>query len=200
MADRVDNQLLLESGLELMRQNGKPLTRQPGFGRSMRYAMANGETVRIRTCNDHVLIVLADDVDPDKATLNIEGTDWLLIVMPEVQRTAGKVLAYLIPTPVAVEASRRSHREWLNSNPNTRGGNTTFNLWFDEGGVSAGFAEHWKQYLLPGTAEMKATTANTVSSGSNIKDVVDAARQMIATTAGVPIAAVKITVDFGATA
>jgi hypothetical protein len=47
---------------------------------------------------------------------------------------------------------------------------------------------------------MMAATANTVSSGSNIKDVVDAARQMIATTAGVPIAAVKITVDFGATA
>jgi hypothetical protein len=193
----VDNSILLGVGLDLMRQNGHPLTKQAGHGRSMRYVMPSGETVRVRTCNDHILIVLADDPDPDKANLNIEGTHWLLVVMPEIERTAGKVLAYLVPTRVAVEAARRCHREWLATKPNTGGGNMTFNLWFDAGGNSAGFAERWKQYLLHGDAESKPQDAVEISSSGNIKDEVEMARQRIARAAGVSVAAVRITVDFG---
>jgi hypothetical protein len=180
-----------------MRQNGKPLTRQAGFGRSMRYLAPNGETVRVRTCNDHILIVLASDPDPDKAELNIEGTDWLLIVMLETQRTPGKVLAYLVTTGVAVEAARRCHRKWLSTKPNTSGSNTTFNLWFDDGGNSAGFAEHWKQYILPGDADTEQPDVMDIPPGGNIKSEVEMARQRIATVAGVSVAAVRITVDFG---
>ncbi len=193
----VDNSKLLRAGLELMRRNGQPLTKQPGFGRSMRYLTPTGESVRVRTCNDHILIVLAGDPDPDKAKLNIEGTDWLLIVMLETQRTAGKAMAYLVPTGVAVEAARRCHRQWLSSKPKTGGSNTTFNLWFDEGGNSAGFAEHWKQYLLPGTVDTEQLDAIDIPPSGNIKNEVEMARQRIASAAGVSVAAVRITVDFG---
>src|SRR5260370_41034626 len=119
----VDNDALLAAGLDLMRKNGKPLTKILGTGRSMRYTLANGETVRVRTCNDAILIVLADKPSGSDAKLNIEGTDWLLVVMPEVERTPGNIRAYLVPSSVAVEATRRSHDRWLNSNPNTKGGN-----------------------------------------------------------------------------
>src|SRR5258707_6067690 len=127
---RIDNDALLTAGLELMRQDGKPLSKLQSPGRSMLYALSSGETVRVRTCNDHILIVLADRPDDD-AKLNIEGTDWLLLVMPEIERTPGSVIAYLVPTKVAVEAARCTHREWLATKPNTKGGNTTWNLWFD---------------------------------------------------------------------
>lgn len=198
MSDRLTNDVLLNAGVEMMRQNGKPLARQGGFGRSMRFTIPNGETVRVRTCNDHILIVVANNPDPDKASLNIEGTDWLLIVMPEIERTEGKVLAYLVPTHVAVEAARRCHREWLATKPNTAGSNTTFNLWFDTGGKSSGFAAHWHQYLLPGESEAKQSVVTAESTPvSNIKDVVEMARQHIARVAGVSVAAVRITVDFG---
>src|SRR5436305_699929 len=97
---RVDSSELLEAGLALMRRGGKPLTRMPTKGRAMLYQLSNGETLRVRTCNDHVLIVVGDSPEPESMS-NIEGTDWLLVVMPEIERTRGRVLAYLIPASEA---------------------------------------------------------------------------------------------------
>ena len=195
MSDRIDNTILVNAGLQLMQQNGQPLIKQPGYGRSMRFVLPNGQTVRVRTCNDHILIVVADHPDPDKASLNIEGTDWLLLVMPEIERTPGKVLAYLVPTHVAVTEARRCHREWLATKPNTSGTNTTYNLWFDSHGKSSGYAAKWREYLLQGTTEAKQTIVENAPMG-NIKDEVEMARQRIAKAAGVSISAVRITVDF----
>ena len=79
--------------------------------------------------HDHILVVVADKPTID-ASLNIQGTDWLLIVMPEIERAEGKVIAYLVPTEEAEAAVRKSHEEWLSSNPNTKGRNTTWNLRF----------------------------------------------------------------------
>ena len=95
----------------------------------MQYALPNGETVRVRTCNDHVLVALAASARKG-AALNIEGTDHLLVVMPEIPRTGGSVIAYLVPTEIAVEAVRTTHADWLASNPNTKGKNRTWNIWF----------------------------------------------------------------------
>ena len=50
--------------------------------------------------------MLGNQVSGD-AKLNIQGTEWLLVVMPEVPRTRGKVLAYLVPTA----SSRRYCKE-----------------------------------------------------------------------------------------
>src|SRR5713101_747328 len=128
--DGVPNESLLAAALKLMEQNAKPLTKAQGFGRSMRYLLANGESVRVRTCNDHILIVLGNKASGDDAKLNIDGTDWLLVAMLETPRTPGNVIAYLVPTKVAVDAARSTHHAWLGTNPNTKGENKTWNLWF----------------------------------------------------------------------
>jgi hypothetical protein len=190
----VPNETLLAAALELMKQNGKPLTKTNGAGRSMRYSMPTGETVRVRTCNDHILIVLASKAEGN-AKLNIQGTDWLLIAMPEIPRTPGKVLAYLVPTSVAVEAARKTHHAWLATSPNTKGDNRTWNLWFNENGPKKanGFHEHWKKYLLKGSAEARLPTTITQT---DVKSEVEAARLRIAKAAGVPVAAVRISIDF----
>lgn len=196
---RVDNNALLTEGLELMRANGKPLTKLPRFGRAMRYSLPNGETVRVRTCNDHILIVVADRPSSE-ANLNIEGTDWLLVVMPEIERTPGKVVAYLVPTHVAVDAARTTHKAWLDTNPNTAGSNTTWNLWFSEYGPAKAnnFATKWSQYRLTGEGEATyATVPDDISQTGSVKAEVEAARQRISKAAGVSPAAVKITIEFG---
>jgi hypothetical protein len=166
----------------------------------MLYCLPNGERVRARTCNDHILIIVADSPAVD-AKLNIEGTEWLLIVMPEVERTPGRIIAYLVPTQVAVDAARLTHRTWLETNPNTRGGNTTWNLWFDENGPSKAndFATKWKQYLL-NSDDVRANEAVLNDSGQtgSVKAEVEAARQRISKAAGVSPGAVKITIEFGA--
>jgi hypothetical protein len=193
--DGVSNDLLLAAALELMRQNGKPLTKSPGFGRSMRYSLPNGESVRIRTSNDHILIVLADQPSGN-AKLNIEGTNWLLIAMPEVERTPGKIRAYLLPTKVAVDAARKTHQDWLATNPNTKGNNTTWNLWFCADGPAKAnnFDTYWKQYLLKGDADVKPDV--TMETDGSVKSEVEAARQRISKAAGVPATSVRITIDF----
>ncbi len=201
-AERIDNVVLLQAGLELMRQNGKPLTKLPSKGRAMLFKLEDGQSVRARTCNDHILIAVADRPTED-AKLNIEGTDWLLIVMPEVERTHGNVLGYLVPTEEAVEEVRRTHREWLATNPATKGGNTTWNLWFDhEGsGKANDYAEKWAQYRLEGmivtSEEAGNQTAPAGEAGENLRAEVRAAQESIARAAGVPPEAVRISIDFG---
>ena len=109
---KVPNEQLLEAGLSLMAQSGQSLQRAEAKGRAMLYRTAEGETVRVRTCNDHVLVVVAESPEAG-AKLNIDGTDKILIVMPEIPRSPGPVVAYFLPTAVAVEAVQSTHREWL---------------------------------------------------------------------------------------
>ena len=198
---RIDNNLLVDAGLETMRQSGQPLTKLPAKGRSMLYTLPNGESVRARTCNDHILIVVASE-ETEGARLNIEGTDWLLIVMPETERTDGKVIVYLVPSKIAADAARRTHADWLATNPNTKGSNTTWNLWFDPDGPAKAndFAKKWETYRIPSdvTTLGVVTVANSPSGGGgNIKAEVEAARNRVAMVAGVAPEAVKISIDFG---
>jgi hypothetical protein len=198
---RIPNEELLAAGVELMKQNGQELTKVPGFAHSMMYSTPDKKTVRVRTCNDHILIVLGDQASGN-ARLNIEGTDCLLVVMPEFERTPGKVKAYLVPTDVACEAARRTHLEWLGSDPNTKGENKTWNLWFSPDGPAKAnnFETHWAKYLLKGDAYTtrvgQAANVGETSDGS-VKTEVDKARQRISKAAGVPPTAVRISIDFG---
>lgn len=198
--NKIDNDVLLDAGLKLMRQNGKRLSKMPSTGRSMLFKLSDGDTVRIRTCNDHILIAIADSPRKD-AKLNIEGTDWLLIVMPKEERTHGQVIAYLVPTAEAVAETRRAHEEWLANNPNTRGANTTWNLWFNGRGPSmaCNYAKRWEKFRLNGeVSTLDKAIPQTSDQGRNIKEVVEVARQHIASAAGVSPQAIKISIDFAA--
>jgi hypothetical protein len=198
---KVPNAELLQAGLALAEQAGRPLKRIQSKGRAMLYEAPDRTTVRVRTCNDHVLVVLAESPAPE-AALNIEGTDHLLIVMPENPRSRGAIVAYLVPTEVAVQAARASHKEWLASNPNTAGKNRTWTLWFDDIGPSKAnaFAEKWATYRLRGSIDLnepdRAKTASRVNGSSNsLGQVIAAAKRQIASAAGVPESAVRITID-----
>ena len=196
----IPNDLLLQAGLQLMKQDGRPLTKISSSGRSMKYALRNGETVRVRTCNDPILIVLSDKSSGDDAKLNIDGTDWLLIVMPEIPRTPGKVLAFLVPTEIASSACRKAHALWLDSKPNTGGNNTTWNIWFDDGHKPwNGFASKWSKYLLEVTGVVPQPTGSAEKPDleTNMKTEIEEARQRVSRAAGVPVDAVKITIQFG---
>ena len=107
--DRVDTASLRSAGLKLMRENGKLLERKAG--RAEIYTMPNGDCVRVRTSNDRNLVAKAKRPAMD-APLDIEGTDWLLIVMLEVKRTAGRIAAYLVQAEEAAETVRRCHEDW----------------------------------------------------------------------------------------
>lgn len=194
--NRVPNQSLLDAGLSLMRTAGQPLERLQTGTRSMRYRLSSGETVRVRTCNDHVLVVLADSPDPG-ASLNIEGTDHLLVVMPEVPRQSGAVIAYFIPAAVAAQDVRRAHSDWLATKPFTKGNNRTWNIWFGDGPATcAGFASKWAQYRVGGHVSVQEgkPVPRIPQADRPLGTVIAQAREDIAKAAGVPVEAVKITV------
>ena len=205
---RVDNDVLVKAGLALVSKNGNPLTKQSSRGRAMIYRMQSGDSVRIRTCNDHVLVVIADDPQDIDSKLNIQGTDWLLIVMPEIQRTAGRVISYLVPTNVAVEAVRKSHQAWIDSEPDTHGENTTWNLWFDISSSYSGtearilkheFERRWEEYRLKGsvlTSDFTEVQDDEEITIGGIKAEIEIARRRIAHLARVEPQAVKISVNF----
>jgi hypothetical protein len=195
--DRVESSTLVEAGLAAMRQSGRPLSKLPSKGRAMLYALPNGETVRMRTCNDHVLIVVADRPSID-AKLNIEGTDWLLVVMPEVERTPGGVVVYLIPTAEAEREARRAHQAWLGGGPNTQGANRTWALWFRNEGpaTSNDCSTLWADYRINQKVDTRPLLRAVPSSGGNVRTEVETARRRIAEVAGVPVDAVRITINF----
>lgn len=197
--DKVPEEALMDAGLELMRQHGQPLTKTPTKGRAKIYATPRGETVRVRTCNDHLLVVLADR-DSEDAKLNVEGTDYVLIIMPETPRTHGSVMAFLVPAKIVEDAARTTHREWLASGPNTKGDNRTWNLWFDDNGPEKAnaFARKWAKYRLSGTAltsNVNSPSPVTPAGGVRLGDVIANARQQIAEVAGVLPEAVHISID-----
>ncbi len=199
MTEKVPNNHLLDAGLTLLKQNGKQFKKMANKGRAMLYQLDNGETVRVRTCNDHILIVVASGTN-ENAKLNIEGTDWLMVVMPEIPRTPSDVIAYLIPTETAVQEVRDAHKRWLATDPKTRGQNTTWNLWFDDDGRETAnrYAEKWKPYRLIGEASTATLAVSPEKSKSTnpVKAEVDAARLRIAKVAGVSPESVRISVDF----
>ena len=195
---KVDNDVLLNAGLDLMRQNNKPLSRLPSKGRSMLFALPNGQTVRARTCNTLNLVVNADRPSLD-ATLGIEGTDWLLIVMLEKQGT--KAAVYLVPTAVAVKGVRGSHEKWLALNPNTKGANKTWSVSFrpDAFPGAQDFSVVWAKYR-EGTTGVGDPVRTGPTELGNVKAVVDAARQSIAKSCSdvgflVEASSVKIMID-----
>lgn len=196
--NKVPNELLVEAALELMTLAGNPMTKLATGTRAMKYELPNGQTVRVRTCNDHVLVVLASSAD-ESASLNIEGTDFLLVVMPETPRQLGPVIAYFLPVAVAVDDVRNAHAAWLTSGPATKGNNRTWNIWFDEGPPScSGFAIRWAKYRIA-DATRAATAAPTKAVQGNKPEgslgaVIAKAKSEIAAAAGVPVDAVKITV------
>src|SRR5260221_5911330 len=150
MQPRVDNSDLLTAGLSAIKNAGMVLTPIESGTRARIYRTSKGETVRVRTCNDHVLVAVAASPEPD-AKLNIEGTDHLLIVMPEIPRSPGPAMVFFIPTPVVVEAVRHAHALWLASRPSTKGNNRTWTLCFrDDDGAKpgCGFARLWEKYKL----------------------------------------------------
>ena len=119
--------------------------RQPGRGNL--YGLSDGETERIRTCQRHVLLVNADRPNPD-AKLDIEGTDLLLVAMPEKERTEGKIIVFLIPTSEAVVEMRRAAKKWLATNPATKGQNMTWTLAFKDMTAHENYAVKWEGYRL----------------------------------------------------
>lgn len=200
---KVETSALVAAGVHAMAEADRPLTLHYRKGKVRIYKLPNGETARLRTCNDHILITVADSTDID-AAINIEGTDWLMIVMPKIPRVEGDVFVYLVPTDVAVEAVRKGHQSWLDSNPNTDGNNVTWNLWFETRKSKIpelhGFHEKWKEYLIDGTATTTIISEDHKSAERKIlstKDEIEIARQRIAAAAGVRESDVKITVDFG---
>jgi hypothetical protein len=200
MDDRVSNEALLTAALGMLEAQGTRLKKLKTSSRAMKFELPDGKTVRARTCNDHVLVVLADSPGPG-ATLNIEGTDHLLIAMPATPRTAGAVIAYFVPTQVAVKAVRQSHAEWLASGPSTRGNNRTWNIWFDDqvDVPWSGFARKWSKYRIAGSGSTDSalSTPSVSLAGRTLGSVIAEARAAIASAAGVSPDLVKISIDLG---
>ncbi len=213
-APRISSSVLRDCALKQMTELGNPLERLPAKSRAMLYKMRNGETVRLRTTNDPILIVVAESADPE-SSLNIEGTDHLLVVMPETPRAPGPVRSYLIPADVAAAVVRKAHQEWLDSKPNTKGDNRTRNIWFEDTGRPSGnFEEKWSEYLLPvsaSTIEMEGAALGSSRpaisepqydpvakhTSETVADVIENARGRISTLTGMPTDAIQIEVKIG---
>ena len=126
--------------------------------------------------------------------------------MPEIERAVGRVVAYLVPTEEADEAVCKSHKEWLSSNPNAKGHNTTWNLrvGHSPSGMTGrkgkhGYAQKWARYCLEGnvsTEDIAGAHFRRAGAPGNILTEVEDARQRIARPASVPVEAVKIYIGF----
>jgi hypothetical protein len=190
---------LAKAGLELLEQHvGGSLerlkTRRP---KEMKYQMPDGSTVRVKTCVDPTMLVVASDPSPESAKLSIEGTDYLLLVMPEKPREVGPIMAHFVPTSVAVETIRSTQRAWLESDPNTKGDNKSWHIRFDGDGAKPwnGFQRHWAKYRLPGKASIDHFGLGASTAKQNSEDAIAIAKRMVAAAKGVRPEQVRISID-----
>lgn len=139
---------LLDAALATMEAIGKPVSKVPNRGSAKVYRLPSGETVRIRTCRRHKLLVNARKANAE-AGLDIEGTDWLLIAFPEREiAESGKAICYLVPTEHAVAEMRRAHRKWLAAGPATKGHNKTWELAFRDQPAHDNYSIKWATYRI----------------------------------------------------
>ena len=157
--------VLREAGVTLLRKNGKSIASCTS-GNSMICTLSDGEEIRVRTCNFHLLIITADQPSP-YAHLDIDGTEWLLIVMPEVENSAGRIIGYLVPTKEVKCRMIQSHKAWLQTNPNTKGKNKTWTLGFNRYSgkgkdehkeLGYDFFTKWAEYRLKGEVWSKKSS------------------------------------------
>jgi hypothetical protein len=141
--------ILRQHAIEAMEKFGRPIERCSGVGSKQLFEDPAGETVCLRTHNDRRLVVTTSSTEPN-AKLDIEGTNYLLIAMPQSRREHGPTDVYLVPTPVAAQAIRKAHEAWLSTSPNTKGSNTTWKLEFDQTKYDweSNFAAKWLEYRI----------------------------------------------------
>ena len=91
----------------------------------------------------------------------------------------------------------------LATEPDTKGGNTTWAIWFDDRGQqkSSGYAEKWAKYRLDGQVSTLDFADNAPKqrrdNAGDLKAEVKVARERIAEIAGVQTDSVRISIDFG---
>ena len=187
----------------------------PSSGRSMIYRTDNEMTLRLRTSNDHVLVIVANP-QGDSWDLNIKGTDLVLVVMPTHPRSVGEVRGFLVPTDVLVDAVFDEYRSPLSMPPSSDATPYAVPLAFgassDDG---SSFATTWEKYLLEASVDAgdfisepdKRPTARPsprgrrkrfhqepLSSDQSVADIISDAKRRIARITGVPVEAVSVEV------
>ncbi|WP_441280271.1 hypothetical protein [Bradyrhizobium sp. 63_E2_N1_3] len=201
---RISNSQLLNAGVSLMEGAGKPLKPvSTTDGRVKKYLLPDGRTVRGRTCNLHQVPMVRTKTEvsydgiPERILRGVKETDFILAAVPEVERTPGSIKAFLIPTEVVLEQIHAAERV----------GRKDWSLRLNE--------PIWAKYRLPGTAysatipsdseaddmdEEPETEGETAPIRSlSLGEVIANARQAIAEVAGVPVSAVKISIDLSST-
>jgi hypothetical protein len=212
MLEKIPNKVLKTCALELMALNGQPLEMMSSRGRSMLYKLQTGATVRVRTSNDPVLVVGAESTD-NGLKLNISGTDFILLVMPEKPRTWGEVKGYLIPTSEAISAIKSANPTAFTGRQENHQKGTALTIWFQSSDrLDSNFNEKWLKYLLKSRVDasdyqdlhednhgerVKKKKARTAKNNMTVGDVIDEARKRISTITGLPVKSVKIEVRLG---
>src|SRR4051812_21070950 len=119
----ISNSQLLNAALSIMESAGNPLTPiSTSDGRVKKYALADGHTVRARTCNLHQIPIVRTKTEvghqgiPERIIRGMTETDFILAAVPEVERTPGATKAFLIPSKVIFEqmhvAERAGRKDW----------------------------------------------------------------------------------------
>lgn len=153
---KIPNAALIKCAAEIMSAENRSFEPISTRGRSMIYRTEDNKTVRLRTSNDHVLVIAAKPLE-DKWQLNIEGTDYVLVVMPVIQRVVGEVRAFLVPTELLVRLVREEYAEMLNQVPEIGMKPNAVTVQFGSpNNDGEPFDRAWDPYLLPHTTDSHA--------------------------------------------
>lgn len=166
------------------------------IGKGQRYVVAinnpgSGTTIKalVKTASRGSAMVKTNSDNADDAKLSGFGDDIDHVLFAVGDPASGSVSAFLVPAAIVEEAYRKAHREWRANRPHSNA-NTTWVLWFNNGGSpeANGFAEKWKGHLV-GTEERPAT-----ASGQETLSIAEA-KERLARTFGVSPASIKISIE-----
>jgi hypothetical protein len=179
---------------------GQPVTKAEGFSSAQKYRFTAGpnvgKTVRFRTNRGYAVMSLADDVGDTAPISALESVDFCAFACVNPER---QIECYLVPSARIVPDMKESNRgtterHLQRGEPNT---NKVRVLHLSErSGVEYGFARKYAEFRLPSPpTETVAGPVDRPQGPSRGSSVIERAQHMIADEFGVPVHAVRISID-----
>ena len=145
------------------------------------YRTPSGQTVHLRTNRRRALMTVAEGFAPEDV-MECEGQQDLIgIAIPGL---VGSVECFLVPTDEVVDRLRSAHRSWLAAHPGSATDARAVRFDGDPHLAWEGFSEKWAQFRLAGAPSL------------SLEQIIADSRRTIATQAGRPESAVRISIDY----
>lgn len=146
MMPKMHTETLQSAGLKILASHNLKLVHD-ATKRGKIFRTQDGRSVRVRTNIKRSIPCKSQDTNLRRGTLDIEGTEFICLIVPKSAGNAAEVEVYFMPTSIAVREVKEAHIKWLEYGK-SKGTNFTPALCLDRvpSGKEKNLNDLWSEY------------------------------------------------------